>query len=69
MSSTERTYIVDGMSCGHCKVSVTEEIEEIGGVHEVEVDLQTRRVTVRGEQVDDAAVRAAVEESVYRGAA
>ncbi len=69
MAPTERTYIVEGMSCGHCKLSVTEEVEEVRGVDAVEVDLPSRRLTVRGEEVEDAAVRAAVEEAGYRVAA
>ena len=69
MAITERTYIVEGMSCGHCKLSVTEEVEEVRGVQAVEVDLPTQELRVRGEDVEDAAVRAAVEEAGYRIAA
>lgn len=69
MTITERTYIVEGMSCGHCKLAVTEEVEEVHGVDAVEVDLPSRRLTVRGEEVEDAAVRTAVEEAGYRVAA
>jgi copper chaperone CopZ len=25
----ELTYVVDGMSCGHCRVAVTEEVSKI----------------------------------------
>ncbi len=69
MAITERTYIVEGMSCDHCKLSVTEEVEEVRGVEAVEVDLPTQRLTVRGEDLEDDAVRAAVEEAGYRVAA
>lgn len=37
---------VTGMTCQHCVMSVTEEVEEIDGVSAVEVDLQTGSVTV-----------------------
>jgi copper chaperone len=43
---TESTYIVDGMSCGHCASSVTEEVSKLAGVHEVDVDVAARRVVV-----------------------
>lgn len=69
MATTERTYIVEGMTCGHCKLSVSEEVADIRGVESVEVDLPARRLTVRGEEVSDAEVRAAVEEAGYRVAA
>lgn len=61
------TYMVSGMTCGHCARSVTEEVSEVAGVREVEVDLASGRVTVSSEQpVDDAAVRAAVAEAGYQ---
>lgn len=63
--STERTYTVEGMTCDHCRLSVTEEVSEVAGVEAVDVDLATGRVVVRGEGVDDAAVRAAVDEAGY----
>ncbi|WP_300010448.1 heavy-metal-associated domain-containing protein [Pseudonocardia sp.] len=66
----EHTYTVAGMTCEHCVASVTEEISEIHGVTAVVVDLPTGAVTVRSEtSLDDARVRAAVEEAGYRIAA
>lgn len=63
---TESTYTVTGMTCGHCVASVTEEISEIDGVRGVDVDLETGRVTVSSDQpLDDATVKAAVEEAGY----
>lgn len=64
---SEQTYTVVGMTCGHCVASVTEEIEEIGGVTGVVVDLPTGAVTVSSDgPLDDADVCAAVEEAGYR---
>ena len=66
MSQTQ-TYTVTGMTCGHCVASVTEEVQEIPGVQDVSVVLETGAVTVTSEQeVDDAAVKAAVEEAGYQ---
>jgi len=65
--STTQTYTVTGMTCGHCVASVTEEVQEIGGVENVDVVLETGSLTVTStEPVDDAAVRAAVEEAGYQ---
>jgi copper chaperone len=58
------TYNVTGMTCGHCVASVTEEVSEVAGVRDVQVDLDSGRMVVTGE-ADDAAVRAAVEEAGY----
>lgn len=66
MSQTQ-TYTVTGMTCGHCVASVTEEIQEVSGVEDVSVVLETGAVTVTSaEPVDDAAVKAAVEEAGYQ---
>lgn len=63
---SEQTYTVTGMTCDHCVHSVKEELTKVTGVTDVAVDLATGRVTVRSdEQVDDAAVAAAVEEAGY----
>jgi copper chaperone CopZ len=64
---SESTYTVTGMTCGHCVASVTEEISEIDGVTDVAVDLPTGAVTVTSTTpLDNAAVRAAVEEAGYQ---
>jgi copper chaperone len=66
MSET-RTFTVRGMTCGHCVSSVTEEVQEIAGVENVDVVLETGAVTVTSSQpLDDTALRAAVEEAGYR---
>ena len=63
MSATS-TYTVTGMTCGHCVASVTEEVTELPGVTDVQVELETGRLTVTGDATPDA-VRGAVEEAGY----
>ena len=66
MSQTS-TYTVTGMTCGHCVASVTEEVQEIPGVEQVDVVLETGAVTITSaEPIDEAAVRAAVDEAGYQ---
>jgi copper chaperone CopZ len=60
----ERTYIVDGMHCGSCRALVTEELEELAGIESVDVDLESKRVVVRGTVVD-ADIRALLDEIGY----
>lgn len=64
--SALKIYAVEGMSCEHCRLSVTEEILEVPGVATVDVDLPTGRVTVRGNHLDDEAIAVAVDEAGYR---
>ena len=60
------TYTVNGMTCAHCVMSVTEEITAIDGVTDVAVDLPTGAVTVTSDgPLDAAQVGAAVEEAGY----
>jgi copper chaperone len=59
-----REYTVLGMSCEHCVRSVTEEVSEVAGVEDVQVDLPAGRVVVRGEAADDE-IRAAVADAGY----
>ncbi|HIX79766.1 transporter [Corynebacterium sp. HMSC076G08] len=63
MSTT--TYTVNGMTCGHCELSVKEEISEISGVTDVTADHTTGAVTVSGEGFSDDQVAAAVAEAGY----
>jgi copper chaperone CopZ len=66
MSQTS-TYVVTGMTCGHCVASVTEEVQEISGVQNVDVVLETGAVTITSaEPLDDVTVKAAVEEAGYQ---
>ena len=60
-----RTYTVTGMTCGHCEMSVREEVSEVSGVQGVEVSHETGRLVVTGDGVSDDAVKAAVEEAGY----
>jgi copper ion binding protein len=63
----ENTYTVQGMTCGHCVSSVTEEVGEVAGVRQVDVDLATGRLTVVSDvEVPAADIRAAVEEAGYQ---
>ncbi len=61
-------YSVPGMSCAHCVAAVEGELSALAGVAAVAVDLETKRVEVRGEALDDAAIRAAIEEAGYEAA-
>jgi copper chaperone len=64
--TTPQTWTVTGMTCGHCVASVTEEVSELPGVRGVDVDLPSGSLTVHADEpLDEADVRAAVEEAGY----
>ena len=58
------TYRVPGVSCGHCSSSISAQLEQVEGVEGVDVDLDTKTVTVRG-SVSREAVVAAIDEAGY----
>jgi copper chaperone CopZ len=53
------------MSCAHCVAAVTEQVSQIPGAEQVEVDLESGSLMFRGGEIDPAAVKAAVEEAGY----
>lgn len=60
------TYVVSGMSCEHCVQSVTEEVGEIDGVSDVDVDLASGELTVTSaNELSSQDVRDAVAEAGY----
>lgn len=64
----ELVYSVGSMSCAHCEQAVAEEVGKVEGVASVEVDLPAKLVTVRGERLDDAQLRAAIADAGYEAA-
>ncbi len=59
-------FRVPGVSCQHCVHSVKQEVGAISGVQQVQVDLDTKTVTVdHSDQVTTAAIIAAIQEAGY----
>jgi copper chaperone len=61
-------YTVPGMHCGHCERAVSEEVSAVSGVESVAVNLDSKSVTVVGTALDDAKLRAAIDEAGYKAA-
>ncbi|MDA8369961.1 MAG: heavy-metal-associated domain-containing protein [Nocardiopsaceae bacterium] len=67
---TDHTYFVSGMTCGGCAGKVTDQVERVPGVVDVDVDIATGGLTLTTERpVSDEAVQQAVEQAGYRLAA
>ena len=58
-------YSVPGVTCEHCRMAITKEVETVAGVQSVDVDLERKLVTVHGKGLSDAAVRAAIDDAGY----
>lgn len=55
---------IDGMSCQHCVKHVTEALEEIEGLSDIKVDLESGTATASG-NVDAQIIKNAIEEAGY----
>ncbi len=56
---------VEGMTCKHCVMHVTQALKELAGVTKVQVDLATKKAVVEGTNLDDSAMKAAVADAGY----
>ncbi|GAB3647955.1 heavy-metal-associated domain-containing protein [Glycomyces tarimensis] len=62
----QTTYLVKGMTCGHCASAVTQEVTALSGVENVDVAVDSGKVTVTStEELATDAVREAVDEAGY----
>ena len=61
-----QTFQVEGMSCGHCELSIQEEVGEIPGVTSVKADHTTGKVVVEGAEVSREDVDKAIEEAGFK---
>nr|WP_201471052.1 heavy metal-associated domain-containing protein [Microbacterium hydrocarbonoxydans] len=63
---TTNEFQVTGMTCGHCEMSVREEVAEVPGVEDITVSAQTGTLVVTGsDSLDEAQILAAVAEAGY----
>lgn len=61
---TTQVFRVNGMTCGNCVRHVTQALDALAGVEEVQVDLAGSSATITG-TVDPAAVVAALNKEGY----
>ncbi|MEX2236873.1 MAG: cation transporter [Dehalococcoidia bacterium] len=56
---------VRGMTCDHCVTSIRNAVQELPGVESAQVDLEGGSAEVEGQNLDRAAIIAAIEEEGY----
>lgn len=62
---TTISYSVPGVSCAHCQAAIAKEVGAVSGVAAVDVDLESKTVTVTGEALDEHALVAAIDAAGY----
>jgi copper chaperone len=61
-----QVFQVSGMTCGHCVNSITEEVSEVPGVTNVQVDLEKAELKFDSEnEIAFEVIEAAVKEAGY----
>jgi hypothetical protein len=65
-SESITTIFVGGMTCNHCKENVENCIKSVKGVDEVEVDLTTGKVNIKGKSFDLQKVRTGIKGIGYK---
>jgi len=61
----KKIMLVEGMSCNHCVMAVTNALKEVEGVSNVDVSLDTKKVEVSGDNLVEEILRDTVEEAGY----
>ena len=62
----QTTINVSGMTCGHCVSAVTMELSLLPSVTEVDVDLESGRVTITSDtSLEQAQLATAIDEAGY----
>ena len=67
---TTTTFLVPGMTCGHYKGAVTDELSKINGVSNVDVDVDSKKVTIESEaDIEWQVIVGAVDEAGFEAVA
>jgi copper chaperone len=62
----ERVYNVPDVSCEHCVSAITNELTQIDGVENVQVNLETKQVTVMtNDNVSEEKIRDGIDEAGF----
>jgi copper ion binding protein len=59
------TFKVPGMTCGHCEAAVKQEVGAVAGVASVDVDLDSKDVTVVGDALERDTIVEAIDEAGF----
>ena len=51
-TNSDNSYLIQGMTCNHCKQTATEAIESCLGVEKVDIDLDSGQTIIRGNNLN-----------------
>ena len=50
--NSNNSYLIQGMTCNHCKQTATEAIESCAGVEKVDIDLDSGQAIIKGSNLN-----------------
>lgn len=65
MAQIEKTFIINGMSCGGCVNSLTRVLKTVPGIEPIAVEVGKAALRLDSDQVGPNAVKAAVERAGF----
>jgi copper chaperone len=65
MAQVDKTFIIDGMSCGGCVNSLTRVLKTVPGIEPLKVEVGKASLRLDMDKVNDDAVRSAVERAGF----
>lgn len=65
MAQIEKTFIIDGMSCGGCVNSLTRVLKTVPGIEPLAVQVGKASLRIDSDKVTDDTVKAAVERAGF----
>jgi copper chaperone len=65
MAQVEKTFIIDGMSCGGCVNSLTRVLKSVTGIEPLKIEVGKASLRLDSDKVSADAVKAAVERAGF----
>lgn len=66
MAQVEKTFIIEGMSCGGCVNSLTRVLKTIPGIEPLKVEVGKASLRLDNDKVNSDAVKSAVERAGFQ---
>jgi copper chaperone CopZ len=66
MSQIEKTFIIEGMSCGGCVNSLTRVLETVPGIEPLKIEVGKASLRLDSDKVTSDSVKAAVERAGFQ---
>ena len=65
MAQVDKTFIIDGMSCGGCVNSLTRVLKSVPGIEPIKIEVGKASLRLDSDRVTGDAVKAAVERAGF----